>query len=240
MKKKITLKESDIVTPEKKRDFNIELFDEVVKSYDRATVILSFGFDKIWKKFLVDSLPDLKKGKILDIACGTGDITILLKKKYPESDISAIDINENMMRIAKSRLDSANFIKMDMNSITFNKNTFDIVTGGYALRNAPELKIFLSVLYDIMKEGSVAAFLDFNKVKNLFLQRIEIFLLKIWGNIWGWFFHRNPDIYGYIAESLKNYPVFDELKAMLKEIGFTEIRYKRLFMGFLSIIWFKK
>lgn len=237
---KIKLKNSNLKNPESKRDFNLKLFDEVSKSYDKATVALSFGFDKFWKKILVKNLPNFRNPYCLDIATGTGDIAFLLRKKYPSAKIFAIDINKMMLEKAKRKINDIEFIIMDMNSLNFNEEMFDVVTGGYALRNAPEIQKLLISLYKIMKKNSIAAFLEFNKISNKFLQKIEIFLLKLWGNLWGLIFHKNPDIYGYIAESLKFYPDNKKLVSLLKEIGFKDIKYKKLFLGFIAIVFFRK
>ncbi|MBN2545835.1 MAG: ubiquinone/menaquinone biosynthesis methyltransferase [Spirochaetes bacterium] len=236
----IKLKHSDIVSAASKREFNKKLFDVVAPKYNIATIVLSFGFDKLWKKKLLKNLPDTEAPVCLDIACGTGDISNMLYEKYKGAKINAIDLNNNMLKIAKMKNGNINYILSDMNKIDFENEMFDIVSGGYALRNAPDLKTALTEIYRVMKYGSSAAFLDFNKTANKFFQKIEMFILRQWGNLWGIILHKNPDIYGYIAESLKNYPDKKELVDILKKTGFKNIKFISLFFGFTSIVLFKK
>jgi len=236
----IKLKKSDIVTAGSKKEFNKKLFDVVAPKYNIATIALSFGQDKFWKKKLLEMLPQIKAPHCLDIACGTGDISEMLINKYKDAKIEAVDLNENMLEIAKKKNNGINYMISDMNKLDFKNEIFDIVTGGYALRNAPDLKTALSEVYRVMKHNGTAAFLDFNKTVNKTYQKVELFLLKQWGNLWGIILHGNPDIYGYIAESLKNFPDKKELAGLLKETGFKNIQIKTLFFGFTSIVSFKK
>jgi demethylmenaquinone methyltransferase/2-methoxy-6-polyprenyl-1,4-benzoquinol methylase len=122
----------------------------------------------------------------------------------------------------------------------FGDASFDIVTGGYALRNAPNLEGALIEIRRVMKPGAIAAFLDFSKPPNHFLQKIKGMLLKLWGGFWGLLLHRNPQLYTYIAESLKQYPDRNALKQLIIKLGFTNIRSRKHFLGFAETIFFQK
>lgn len=247
MKKNLTklkMKNFDLNDSSSKRYFNRFLFTEVAPKYHIAAQGLSFGRDKAWKKKMIKRLPKKEKAACLDIACGTGDITFLLAKKYKDGEIIGIDLNEKMIEIADKlllyRFNNIKFKIADMCDTGFNSEQFDIITGGYALRNAPDLKKALNEIYRIMKYGANAAFLDFSKSNFKLLQNIKHILLKLWGNIWGIILHKNPDIYGYIAESLKAYPNRKNFDKLLSECGFKNIKRKKLFFGFTEIIYFSK
>ena len=241
---KLKIKEFDLTDSASKRYFNRFLFTEVAPKYHIATKVLSFGRDKIWKKKMIKKLPKKEKAVCLDIACGTGDITFLLAKKYKDGEIIGIDLNEKMIEIANKLLEykynNIKFKVADMSDAGFNSEQFDIITGGYALRNAPDLKKVLNEIYRIMKYGANASFLDFSKPNFKLLQIFKLFLLKIWGNIWGIILHKNPDIYGYIAESLKTFPSRKNFNKLLTECGFKNIKRKKLFFGFTEIVYFTK
>ena len=147
MKKKLPrlkIKDFDLTDSASKRYFNRFLFTEVAPKYHIATQFLSFGRDKSWKKKMIKKLPKKEKAVCLDIACGTGDISFLLAKKYKDSEIIGIDFNEKMIDIANKLLEykynNIKFKVADMGDTAFNSEQFDIITGGYALRNAPDLK----------------------------------------------------------------------------------------------------
>lgn len=238
----IKFKDIDFDNYLSKKYLNISLFNEVAPVYNFSKRILSFFRDKAWKKKLVGSLPDLKKPTCLDIACGTGDIAFLLKEKFERTDIYAIDLNENMLDIANKKRDAV-YIKFkiaDMMQTGFDSKFFDIVTGGYALRNSPDLKLTLLEIMRILKEDGIGAFLDFSKSSVKFIQNVQLFILKLWGSFWGIIMHFNPNVYGYIAESLKHFPDRKQFKNLLLEIGFRNIRSKLLFFGFLELTFFQK
>jgi demethylmenaquinone methyltransferase/2-methoxy-6-polyprenyl-1,4-benzoquinol methylase len=232
--------------------FNRQMFSTIAPRYDFITRVLSFGRDMSWKNRLVSDLPDNKNAHCLDIACGTGDITFLLAAKYPAGHIVGLDVTEKMINLAKSRCRSNHesrdtshesritFTLQDMCRTNFADASFDIVTGGYALRNAPNLEQALIEIRRVMKPGATAAFLDFSKPPNRYLQITKGMLLKFWGGFWGILLHRNPQLYTYIAESLKLYPDRNALKQLITKLGFTNIRSRKHFLGFAETIFFQK
>ena len=178
----------------------------------------------------------------LDIACGTGDITFRLATKYPAGHIVGLDVTEPMIDYARERNTFSNitFTLQDMCRMKFDDASFDIVTGGYALRNAPNLEGALIEIRRVMKPGATAAFLDFSKPPERYLQTTKGMLLKFWGGFWGILLHRNPQLYTYIAESLKQYPDRNALKQLITKLGFTNIRSRKHFLGFAETIFFQK
>ena len=222
--------------------FNPQMFSTIAPRYDFITRALSFGRDTSWKNRLVDDLPDSRNAHCLDIACGTGDITFRLAAKYPAGHIVGLDVTEPMIDYARERNTFSNitFTLQDMCRTNFADASFDIVTGGYALRNAPNLEEALIEIRRVMKPGATAAFLDFSKPPNHFLQKTKGLLLKIWGGFWGILLHRNPQLYTYIAKSLKQYPDRNALKQLITKLGFTNIRSRKHFLGFAETLIFQK
>ncbi len=243
MKRNFTLKMHDYIhRPEGKRKYNREMFGEIAPRYDFITRILSFGRDKAWKNELVEKLPEIKKPNCLDLACGTGDLTFRLAQRFPAGHIVGLDLTDAMLALARGRnsFENIEFVIGDMSQIEFADASFDIVTGGYALRNAPDLNNALKEIRRVMKPGGTGAFLDFSKTSNRALQKLELVVLKTWGGFWGVALHRNAEVYTYIAESLKQFPNSPQLKKHLKEIGFGNIRSKKHFLGMTETIIFEK
>jgi ubiquinone/menaquinone biosynthesis methyltransferase len=243
MKNRFNLNMHDYIhQAEGKLFFNKQMFGYIASKYNLINRILSFNRDITWKKRLVEDLPDLQTPACLDIACGTGDITFRLAAKYPAGHIIGLDVTEPMIDYARKRntFENITFTIQDMCRMNFADDSFDIVTGGYALRNAPNLEGALIEIRRVMKPGATAAFLDFSKPPNRFLQKIKGMLLKFWGGFWGTLLHRNPQLYTYIAESLKLYPDRIALKQMLSRLGFTNIRSRKHFLGFAETIFFQK
>lgn len=243
MKRNFTLKMHDhIHRPEGKRMYNREMFGEIAPKYDFITRALSFGRDKTWKNELVEKLPDIDKPNCLDLACGTGDLTFRLAQRFPAGHIVGLDLTEPMLAIARRRnsFENIEFVSGDMSQTEFADASFDIVTGGYALRNAPALRVALKEIRRVMKPGGTGAFLDFSKTSNQALQKLQLLILKAWGGFWGVTLHRNAEVYTYIAASLRQFPDSTRLKRHLKEVGFANIRSQKHFLGMTETVIFEK
>jgi ubiquinone/menaquinone biosynthesis methyltransferase len=243
-KERFTLKIRDypLRDPVKKKKYNESLFSEIAPRYDFITRALSFGRDRAWKKKLVDELPAAGRPRCLDLACGTGDIALLLARRYPGARVTGLDLNRDMLALAeKAALRSGvEFRRADMCRTGFPDGTFDVVTGGYALRNAPGLERALAEIRRVMKPGGRGAFLDFAKSHRRPVRAAQLALLEIWGYFWGLVLHGNGEVYGYIAESLKTFPDNRELAALLVRAGFRNVALDPLFGGMTQLIRFEK
>jgi demethylmenaquinone methyltransferase/2-methoxy-6-polyprenyl-1,4-benzoquinol methylase len=228
--------------PESKRALNQEIFTAVAPRYDLITRLLSFARDSAWKKRLIQELPPLPEPVCLDLACGTGDIARLLADRYPRGRIIGMDLTEAMLEIARQRSAPASveYQRRDMAQTGLADASVDIVTGGYALRNAGDLHAALAEIFRVLKPGGWAAFLDFSKPRSRLLQRLEHGLLTVWGALWGWVFHRNPGIYTYIAQSLARFPDRRELHHILEAQGFSIQRSSCHFFGVVERLLVRK
>lgn len=200
--------------PESKRAYNARLFTEVAPRYDQITRLLSFRRDALWKGDLIARLPAGPAPRCLDIACGTGDLAGLLRNRYPDARITGVDLTDSMLALARQRhaKHRIEFVQGDMGHLEADDGSVDILTGGYALRNAPDLLCFLSEVHRVLRPGGIAAFLDFSKPDSRVRAAVHCLLLKIWGGFWGLAFHRNPHVYGYIADSLQRFPARTRLR----------------------------
>lgn len=224
--------------PDLKRAYNERLFTEVAPQYDRITRILSFGRDAAWKRVLVARLPALAAPRCVDVACGTGDLAALLRDRYPAARITGIDLTESMLALARERHAGRRieFEQGDMSRLPDGDGSVDILTGGYALRNAPDLPAFLREARRVLKPGGVAAFLDFSKSDSRARAALDHFLLKIWGGFWGLAFHRDPHVYGYIADSLDRFPARRRLREVFSAAGLTVREGRPRFFGMIEIL----
>jgi demethylmenaquinone methyltransferase/2-methoxy-6-polyprenyl-1,4-benzoquinol methylase len=249
------LKDFDLSRPAPKREYNRRLFGAVAHRYGIVTRLLSFGWDGSWKRLLVRRLPPCDTGQLLDLACGTGDITRLLARRYPRCRVIGIDLTPAMLARARRRSGQASvgsaggadcsfaqveFREGDLARLPFGSDSCDIVTGGYALRNAPELRVALAEVYRVLRPGGTAAFLDFGKARRPRIQRVQLRLLGIWGSLWGWLLHRNPEVYGYIARSLALFPDRRAFAGLLRQVGFRSARFRLAGAGFTGLTWCRK
>jgi demethylmenaquinone methyltransferase/2-methoxy-6-polyprenyl-1,4-benzoquinol methylase len=231
-----------IDSPDKKRHFNEQHFTEAASRYDIATRAMSLGRDQSWKKQLVAALPGISAPICVDLACGTGDVAFLLGERFPQARITGIDLTADMVTLADRRncLGNVGFACRDMAETDFADASVDIVTGSYALRNAPDLTLALQEVSRILKPGGHAAFLDFSKSSLPVMQTVQYWLLKCWCGLWGTLLHGNPTIHAYIADSLEQFPPREEYHQLVQQAGFTIISSRLFYFGMLELLVIQK
>ncbi len=227
-----------ILLPGRKRFYNERHFTAAAPRYDLATRAMSLGRDAAWKRRLVAALPALPAPVCIDLACGTGDLTRLLAARYPRGTIVGLDLTGAMLAVARTRNGHLNvrFTRQDMGAAGIATESADIVTGAYALRNAPELGQALDEIRRILKPGGIGAFLDFAKPATRALQGPESRLLRTWCGFWGIALHGNPEIHAYIASSLEHFPDRAQLRAMLADRGLEITESRAFFLGITELV----
>jgi demethylmenaquinone methyltransferase/2-methoxy-6-polyprenyl-1,4-benzoquinol methylase len=182
------------------------LFRDVAPRYNLITRLLSFGRDAAWKRWLISQLPD-QADRVLDLACGTGDLTRALLARYPDARVTGLDLTPEMLDIARATgPESLTYMEADMCNTGLKDHSVDLITGGYALRNAPDLDMALHETARLLRPGGTAAFLAFSAPRHPLLRRLHNGLLLFWGGLWGLLIHGNPRVYAYIAHSLARFP----------------------------------
>jgi ubiquinone/menaquinone biosynthesis methyltransferase len=240
---RFNLKIKDYIhTPAGKREYNEQHFSEAASRYDLATRAMSLGRDAAWKRQLVAALPHFPAPVCVDLACGTGDIAFLLADKFPAGRIIGIDLTESMLVRARQRCHAQNieFIKQDMSATSFPDESADIVTGSYAIRNAPELPQAFMEIHRILKPGGFVALLDFSKPPSRCFQHIQCLVLKYWCGLWGLLLHGNPEVHSYISASLKTFPDRKLLRELITETGFVVNHSRQFYFGTLELLVLQK
>lgn len=229
--------------PVKKTALNRKIFSLIAREYMVITQILSFFRERAWKKRMVQALPLLKKGDIVvDVASGTGDIARSIAIANPCVRIIGCDVTMAMLKIAKSITPSENvyYSCQDMNTLSLKRESVTCITGGYALRNAPELRSVISQFYEVLQQDGSAAFLDFSKSPCRLFAHLQIAALRFWGGFWGLVLHGKPWVYGYIGDSLKVFPDRNALHTIFKESGYHIVLSELFMFGFIELLIVKK
>lgn len=225
-----------------KRKLNKRLFTRIAREYRWMPAALSLGRDGFWKKRLVDVLPDWSTPSCVDIACGDGDLTRRLARRYPGGSILGIDLTPAMLCRARQFTTESNvrYAQADMASIGVASDSVDVVTGGYALRNAPDLDQVIAEVARILRPGGYAGFLEFMRWPGPVSGRVEIASLWIWGAVWGVLLHRNADVYAYIAESLRRFPTPNQLIERLDTQSLRLVCRIPCLFGVTAVLLFRK
>jgi demethylmenaquinone methyltransferase/2-methoxy-6-polyprenyl-1,4-benzoquinol methylase len=223
-------------TPDSKRRYVRRLFSTIADRYDLITVLLSYGQDRRWKRRLVADASIQAGARVLDLACGTGDIAFAVQ------DLGArcvgLDITPRMIELANAKVTrppAPSFIVGDMMTLPFSDASFDVVTTGYGLRNVPVITTALAEIRRVLRAGGILLSLDFNRPDNPAVRAVYLTYLTIVGSSLGFALHRDPDTYRYIPESIRRYPGAAGVCALAREQGFASCEYRPVLGGLMAI-----
>ena len=199
---------------------------------------MSLGVHRLWKKNLLNMMNPSPKQKLIDVACGTGDIAKLyLNYVNKSSKITCVDPNKGMINEGRQKLSKYKNIEWIISSaekIPFASNTFDFYTISFGLRNTKNLNKSLSEAYRILKPGGRYLCLEFSKIQNsnldLIYKNYSKFIPKIGKFIVG---EKKP--YEYLIKSIENFLNQEELLSLMKEKNFKNCSYRNLSGGIVAI-----
>lgn len=225
-----------ISTPEGKRRYVRTLFATIADRYDFITRFLSGGQDRRWKRRLVHLAQITSSDRVLDLACGTGDILREALRYQPQRAIG-LDLTHRMLVLAAQRRPASclSLVTGDMLVLPLVAAGFDVVTTGYGLRNVPDLRIAIREIHRVLAPGGRLLSLDFNRPDNRVIRATYLTYLTIVGSALGFALHGDPDTYRYIPESIRNYPGATGVARMLEDEGFGDVRVVPVLFGLMAI-----
>jgi demethylmenaquinone methyltransferase/2-methoxy-6-polyprenyl-1,4-benzoquinol methylase len=229
---------STISTAEGKRRYVRRLFATIADRYDFITGFLSYGQDRRWKRRLIDLADPGATDRVLDLACGTGDL--LFAAAQTARSAVGLDITHRMLQLAGRRHIASGrrppaLVTGDMLSLPFHAASFDVVTTGYGLRNVPDLRVALQEIRRVLAPGGRFLSLDFNRPANPAVRAIYLVYLTIVGSTVGLILHGDPNTYRYIPESIRLYPGAAGVGRLMNEAGFVDVQVVPLLGGLMAI-----
>ena len=234
---------STISTPEGKRLYVRRLFATIADRYDFITRFLSYGQDRRWKQRLIGLAAVTADDRVLDLACGTGDL--LFAAAADARAAVGLDLTYRMLQLARSRHprmalpeyqgQSPWLVTGDMLALPFGGSCFDVVTTGYGLRNVPDMASAIQEIHRVLAPGGRFLSLAFDKPANPLVRSAYLAYLTVVGSAVGFALHRDPNTYRYIPESIRHYPGATGVARLLEAAGFTDVRVVALLGGLMAI-----
>ena len=214
------------------------VFDQVYDQYDLMNDLMSFGVHRLWKKNMLNMMNPSSKDKLIDVACGTGDIAKLYLKHVNElSEITCIDPNKGMISKGKEKLKgykNLNWIIAPAENLPIEDNSFDFYTISFGLRNSKNLKKSISEAYRVLKTGGRFFCLEFSKIHNSSLNLLYKNYSKLIPSI-GKLVVGEKMPYEYLIKSIENFVNQDELIDLMIKENFEKCSYRNLSGGIVSI-----
>ena len=214
------------------------VFDQVYDQYDLMNDLMSLGTHRLWKSTMLNIMNPSKNQKLIDVACGTGDIAkLFLNHVNKSSEITCVDPNKGMINKGKIKLKhykNLKWIIAPAEKLPLQDNLFDFYTISFGLRNTKKLDKSLAEAYRVLKPGGRFLCLEFSKIQNSSLDFIYKNYSKIIPTI-GKFVVGKEQPYEYLIKSIENFINQDELIDLMIKKNFKKCSYRNLSGGIVSI-----
>jgi demethylmenaquinone methyltransferase / 2-methoxy-6-polyprenyl-1,4-benzoquinol methylase len=212
------------------------MFSQVAPRYDLLNHLLSFQVDKYWRNYTVRQLREVldnPRAKVLDLACGTGDLTLALARNA-RAQVFGSDFCHPMLAEAQ-RKSAPRLFESDALRLPVPDASFHAITCAFGFRNFANYRSAIAELHRALAPGGLAAILEFSTPPNpLFRALYNFYSTKILPKI-GALISGSPDAYTYLPESVKKFPAAQPLAQEFQSAGFTEVSYKLLTFGIVAL-----
>jgi len=225
-----------------------QMFDTIAPSYDRANHLLSAGIDRYWWNSAARVFrPILHRPEavILDLCCGTGDMTLTLNKHRPNpqltthnsqlatvSPILALDFSHQMLSRGAEKFRNLNIIPIEADALhlPLAANSVDLVTSAFGFRNLANYEEGLAELYRVLRPGGQIGILDCNQPGGLVGALYNLYFKKILPHLGG-LISGNPGAYVYLPASVERFPRPPRMKQLIQNAGFEDATWTSYTLG---------
>ncbi len=218
-----------------------EMFASIAPRYDATNRLLTGGVDERWRRRAVRELAPPSGGRVLDLCCGTGDLTFHLARTDPTLQLDGVDFCRPMLDGAEKRAARAPrgariaFTLGDVMALPFGDASFDGAIMGFSLRNVVDIGATLREIRRVLKPGARFVNLDVSKAPSAAFRRIfELYFYRVVPLIGG-LVGGSRAAYRYLPQSLTNYPNAVELAERFAAAGFSGVRFVRLGGGAIAL-----
>ena len=217
------------------------MFGRVAHRYDFLNHLLSFNLDRHWRARTVRELRAALERpgvRVLDLCCGTADLLLALEAAA-RMPVLGIDFCHPMLVAARDKVEShramATLVEADALALPLAEGSLDVVATAFGFRNLANYEKGLRELVRVLKPGGVAAILEFSQPPSAVFAALYRFysrrvLPAIGGAVSG-----ERRAYEYLPESVRRFPSAERLAAMMREAGFTEVRFERMTGGIVAL-----
>ena len=232
-----------------KQEKIVEMFNDIAPTYDVANRVLSMGVDISWRKYackkVLNEFRD-KNIRIVDVACGTGDMmgmwhTVAGEFKVNIDELVGIDPSSGMLDVGKKKFPNFKFIEAYADKTALESEFGDILSISYGIRNVVERKAALCEFNRVLKPGGYVVVLEFTKrAKKGFLTALRDFYLQKILPILGGLISKNKEAYEYLPNSIEGFLDAKSFCDELKNAGFEVVECKGFSMDISTLFIAKK
>jgi demethylmenaquinone methyltransferase/2-methoxy-6-polyprenyl-1,4-benzoquinol methylase len=215
-----------------------QMFAEVAPRYDLLNHLLSFNMDRYWRAQTVSALAPILKtaGAVaLDLACGTGDLTLALRKNARATVIGS-DFCHPMLAAAQGKAaGSVPLLEADALRLPVRDASLDLITMAFGFRNLANYERGMTELRRALRPGATLAILEFSTPPHpLFRRLYDFYSYRVLPHI-GRAVSGAKEAYTYLPESVRKFPDADGFAELMRTAGFKDVRYRRMTLGIVAL-----
>jgi demethylmenaquinone methyltransferase/2-methoxy-6-polyprenyl-1,4-benzoquinol methylase len=216
-----------------------QMFDTIAPRYDLLNHVLSVGLDLWWWSRAARAFrPVLNRpdAVVLDLCCGTGDMTLALLKHRPElpdtPPILAVDFSHNMLRRGAQKFAPHNILPIEADALhlPLADNSVDLVTSAFGFRNLANYEEGLAELHRVLRPGGQIGILDCNQPSGLTGAAYSLYFKKILPRLGG-LISGDAGAYSYLPASVERFPRPPRMKQLIQNAGFANARWTSYTFG---------
>ena len=217
------------------------VFSSVATKYDIMNDVMSGGVHRVWKDAMMDWLSPRDGQRLLDVAGGTGDIAFRFLKRAPTASAVVLDLTEDMLIEGRNRADAEDrahqldWMVGDAMALPFEANSFDVYTISFGIRNVTRINDALTEAYRVLRPGGRLMVLEFSQLPNPAMQwaydRYSFNLIPKMGQV----IAGDSESYQYLVESIRKFPNQERFATMIRDAGFSQVKYRNLTFGVAAL-----
>jgi len=215
------------------------VFTSVAQRYDVMNDVMSGGLHRLWKAFTIAKSGVREGSRVLDVAGGTGDLSLAFARKVGKrGEVWLTDINNAMLTNGRDRLCDKGFLlpvtQCDAEHLPFPDDYFDCVSVAFGLRNMTHKELALAEMRRVLRPGGRLLVLEFSRVWKPLAPAYDFYSFKVIPRLGG-LITNDEDSYRYLAESIRVHPDQETLKALMEEAGLEKVDYFNLTLGVVAL-----
>lgn len=217
------------------------IFSRIAGRYDLLNILMSFGIDRLWRRRTVRMAELAPNSEVLDLAAGTGDLTLALAKLGRPRSVTGTDFVPEMLQVAERKLadyhgpTSVTFSVADAQDLPFADESFDVVTVAFGVRNLPDRAANFREVRRVLRPGGRYLVLEFSTPPNSAWRALYRFYNRTVVPFLGALVAGDRASYEYLNESILRFPDQEHLAAEMREAGFAEVSWRNLSGGIVAV-----